>query len=176
MWMICLSPKTGGNSLPMKRWLVPCVIYAPCNRKVGIAWELIAFFVERQPGEPSPGPKEQLGEVPSHNRHILVRVISCCVPELLTGFIFFINSDVQQKQNCCNDPDWCPQQEDGAARSNRRRSRNSTSKWRLKGWRVSTMVWTFYVQQAPAMSQLLRTPLSRMQRQLKESAWECVYR
>lgn len=33
-------------------------------------------------------------------------VISCCVPDPLAGpDLFFINTDVQQKQNCCNDPD-----------------------------------------------------------------------
>lgn len=103
-----------------------CDLSTKCRRKVGLAGELTGFFVEVQPGEPSLGPKEQLGEVP--NPHIFDRVVSCCVQDPLAGLgLFVMNSDVQKKQNCYNDPDWCPQQEDSWARSNCRSSRNRTS-------------------------------------------------
>lgn len=126
--MLRLSSKIGNNALPMKTGLVPCVVDA---LNVEEKWSLPGNRLRSLLKSSQGSPEEQLGEVQNHNRHILDRVSSCCVPDPLAGrAFFFMTSGVQQKQHSYTDPDWCPQQEDDTARSVCRRSRNRTSRIR----------------------------------------------
>lgn len=65
-----------------------CDLSTTCRRKVELAWELVAFFVEVQAGEPSLDPREQLGEVPNHNRH--TELSPAAFQTLWLGWVYFL--------------------------------------------------------------------------------------